>query len=61
LARLGGSAKCISKVPRWFAATAQVPIGKDKVQSPMIWAFRELDDKEDKTVKWVVMIVFRAN
>jgi hypothetical protein len=46
---------------KWFAATAQVPIGKDKVQSPMIWAVRELDDKEDKIVKWVVMIVFRAN
>jgi len=27
----------------------------------MIWAVRELDDKQDKTVKWVVMIVFRAN
>jgi hypothetical protein len=27
----------------------------------MIWAVRGLDDKKDKTVKWVVMIVFRAN
>jgi len=47
--------------PKWFAATAQVPIGKDKVQSPMIWAVRGLDDKKDKTVKWVVMIVFWGN
>ena len=28
--------------------------------SPMIWAVRNLDDKKDKTVKWVVMIVSRG-
>jgi hypothetical protein len=26
----------------------------------MIWTFRDLDDKKDKTVKWVVLIVFGA-
>jgi len=46
---------------KWFAATAQVPIGNDKGQSPMAWAIRELDDKKDKTVKWAVMIVFWGN
>jgi hypothetical protein len=27
----------------------------------MVWAVRALDDNKDKTVMWVVMIVFRAN